>query len=179
MKINQTVKLWIFYNTNIFKISAGFSSKLKPYNSLNLALCRACLYDNFFACQLYFEKPSGNENIDLFEYIYEAILCVSHYVFIGLARGVSVFNFALSRRFVFLVDFCYKTPARIKLRRLDVTFLAVVFVGGEIAFWLGSDIHVARMELFPQNCGNVTRMNGNQSTFQYLNFPYQQQLDNQ
>ena len=96
MKINQDVKFWTSYNTNIFKISPGFSSKLEPYNSLNLALCRACLYDNFCASQLYLKKQSGNQYIHLFDHLYEATLCDSHYVVHALARGVSVPDFALS-----------------------------------------------------------------------------------
>ena len=95
-KINQNVKLLTSYNTKIFKISPGFSSKLKPHNSLNLALCRACLYDHFFACQLYFKTPGENQHIDLFDHFYEAILCYSHYVFIALARGVSMPDFGFS-----------------------------------------------------------------------------------
>ena len=96
MKINQNVKFWTFYNTKIFKIRPCFSLKLKPSNSLNLALGRACLYDHFCAFQLYLKKPSENQNTDLFDHLYEAILCDSHYVFPALARGVSVLNFVLS-----------------------------------------------------------------------------------
>ena len=96
MKTNQHVKFLTSYNTKIFKISPGFSSKLKPHNSLNLALCRACLYEHFCASQLYLKKPRENQNIDLFDHLYEAILCDSHYVFPALARGVSVPDFALS-----------------------------------------------------------------------------------
>ena len=96
MKINQHVKFWTSYNTKIFKISTGFSSKLEPYNSLNLALCRACFYEHFCASQLYLKKPRGNQHIDLFDHLYEAILCDSCYVFPALARGVSVPDFALS-----------------------------------------------------------------------------------
>ena len=96
MKINQIVKLLTSYNTKIFKISPGFSSKLEPHNSLNLALCRACLYEHFCASQLYLKKPRENQNIDLFDHLYEAILCDSHYVVPALARGVSVPDFALS-----------------------------------------------------------------------------------
>ena len=98
MKINQHVKLGTSYNTKIFKISPGFSLKMKPYNSLNLALCRARLYEHFCARQLYLKKPSENQNIDLFDHLYEAILCDSCYVFPALARGASVLNFALSKR---------------------------------------------------------------------------------
>ena len=137
MNNKQHVKFLISYNTKIFKISSGFSSKLKPHNSLNLALCRACLYDHFFACQLYLKKPSENQHIDLFDDL-------SHYVFLSLARGVSVLNFAFLRRFVFFVDFCCKTPAGIKIRRLHASFLALVPVGGEIAFRLRSDLQVAQ-----------------------------------
>ena len=95
--MNQHVKFGSSYNTKIFKISPGFPSTLKPHTSLNLALCRSCLYEYFFcASQLYLKKPRENQNIDLFDHLYEAILCDSHYVFRGLARGVSVLNFALS-----------------------------------------------------------------------------------
>ena len=54
MKINQNVKFWTSYNTKLFKISLGFSSKLDHYNSINLALCQACLYEHFalFNCTL-------------------------------------------------------------------------------------------------------------------------------
>ena len=96
MKINQNAKFGSSYNTRIFKISPGFSSKLEPHNSLNLALCRACLYEHFCASQLYLKKPRENQNIDLFDHLYEAILCDSCYVFPALARGVSVPDFALS-----------------------------------------------------------------------------------
>ena len=96
MKINQNVKFLTSYNTKIFKISPGFSSKLKPHNSLSLALCRACLYEHFCASQLYLKKPRENQNIDLFDHLYEAILCDSCYVFPALARGVSVPDFALA-----------------------------------------------------------------------------------
>ena len=121
MKINQHVNVWSSYNTKIFKISAGFLSKLKLYNSLNSALGRACLYDNFCACQLYLKMPSGNQNIDFFDNLYGAILCDSHYGVGGLARGVSVLNFAISRRFISFVAFCFKPEARIQIRCLDVT----------------------------------------------------------
>ena len=69
---------------------------MKPYNSLNLALCRACLYEHFCASQLYLKKPRENQNIAFLDHLYEAILCDSHYVFPALARGVSVPDFALS-----------------------------------------------------------------------------------
>ena len=144
MKINQNVKLWTSHNTKLFKISPGFSSKLEPHNSLNLALCRACLYEHFCAFQLYLKKPRGNQHIELFDHLYEAILCDSHYVFRGLARGASVLNFVFLRRRVFLVDFCFRTKARITIRPLDVTFLALVPVGSEIAFRLRGDLQVAR-----------------------------------
>ena len=96
MKINQHVKLLTSYNTKIFKISTGFSSKLESHNSLNLVLCRACFYEHFCASQLYFKKPRENQNIDLFDHLYEAILCDSCYVFRALARGVSVPDFVFS-----------------------------------------------------------------------------------
>ena len=96
MKINQNYCFWTSYNTKIFKTSRGFSLKLKPYNSVNLAFGRACLYEHFCSCQLYLKKPSEDQNIDHLDHIYGAILCDSYYVFRGLARGVSVVNFALS-----------------------------------------------------------------------------------
>ena len=148
MKINQNVKFLTSYNTKIFKISTGFSSKLKSHNSFNLALCRACLYEHFCASQLYLKKPRENQNIDLFDHLYEAILCDSHYVFPALARGVSVLNFAFLRRFVFFLDLWFKTPARIKIRRLHVSFLALVPVGSEIEFRRRSDLQVAQNEFF-------------------------------
>ena len=96
MKINQNVKFLTSYNTKIVKISPGFSSKLEPHNSLNLALCRACLYEHFCASQLYLKKPRENQNIDLLDHLYEAILCDSYDAFRASARGVSVPDFALS-----------------------------------------------------------------------------------
>ena len=96
MKINKNNSFWTSYNTTIFKTSRGFSSKFKPYNSVNLAIGRACLYEHFCACQLYIKKPSENLNTNHLNHIYGAILCDSYYVFSGLARGVSVFNFVLS-----------------------------------------------------------------------------------
>ena len=151
MKINQNVKFLTSYNTKIFKISPGFSSKLEPHNSVNLALCRGCLYEHFCASQLYLKKPRENQNIDLFDHLYEAILCDSCYVFPALARGVSALNFAFLRRFVFFLDFWFKTTARIKLRRLHVTFLALVPVGSEIEFRRRSDLQVVQNKFF-QNC---------------------------
>ena len=41
------------------------------------------------------KKPGENENIDHLDHLYGAILYGSYYVFHGLARGVSVVNFAL------------------------------------------------------------------------------------
>ena len=96
MKINQNVKFWTSYNTKIFKISPGFSSKLKPRNSLYFAVCRACVYEHFCASQLYLKKSCENQHIDIFDHLYEAILCDSCYVFPALARGVSVPDFALA-----------------------------------------------------------------------------------
>ena len=43
---------------------------------------------------------------------------------------------------------CFKTTARIKIRRLHVTFVALVPVGGEIAFRVRSDLQVAQNEFF-------------------------------
>ena len=148
MKFNQNVKFGSSYKTKIFKICPGFSSKLERYNSLNLALCRACHYEHFCASQLYLKKPRENQHTDRFDHLYEAILCDSHYVFLVLARGVSVLNFAFLRRFVLFFDFWYKTPAGIKIRRLHVTFLALVPVGSEIEFWRRTDLQVAQNEFF-------------------------------
>ena len=150
MKITQHVKFLTSYKAKIFKISSGVSSKLEPHNSLNLALCRACLYEHFCASQLYLKKPRENQNIDLFDHLYEAILCDSCYVFPAFARGVSALNVAFLRRFVFFLDFCFKTPARIKIRRLHVTFLVLVPVGSEIEFRRRSDLQVAQIEFFSE-----------------------------
>ena len=87
-----------FYNTNIFKISRGFSSKLKPYNSANVAIGRACLHEHFCACQLCLKKPNKDQDVDHLDHPYGAILCDSYYVFRGFARGVSVVNFVFPRR---------------------------------------------------------------------------------
>ena len=58
LKINQHDKFLTFYNTSIFKISTGFSSKLKPHNSFNLALCRACLYEHFCLLNFTLKSPA-------------------------------------------------------------------------------------------------------------------------
>ena len=42
------------------------------------------------------KKPSEDQHIDHVDHLYVAILCDSYYVVRGLARGVSVVNFALS-----------------------------------------------------------------------------------
>jgi hypothetical protein len=63
---------------------------------------------------------------------------------------------------------CFKTPARITVRRLDVTFLALVPVGSEIEFRRRSDLQVAQNEFF-QNCRNSTNINENQSKCQVFN----------
>ena len=96
MKIDTNNSFWTSYHTNILKTSRGFSSELKPYNSVNLAIGRACLYEHFCACQLHHKKPSDNLNIDHLHHLYETILCDSYSVFRGLARGASVFNFVIS-----------------------------------------------------------------------------------
>ena len=68
-------------------------------------------------------------------------------------RGARLFGapFRLFETAVFLVDFLYKTTARIKIHRLDVTFVALGGVGNEIAFRRRGDFQVARNE-FLQNC---------------------------
>ena len=43
---------------------------------------------------------------------------------------------------------CFKTPARIKILRVEVIFLALVPVGSEIAFRFRSDLQVAQNEFF-------------------------------
>ena len=62
-------------------------------------------FDDFQAYQLYLKKHSENQNIDFLDHLQDAILCDSHYVFLGLARGLSALNLAYSKRFVFLLDF--------------------------------------------------------------------------
>ena len=69
---------------------------MKPYNSVNLAIGRACLYEHVCACQLYLKKLGEDQHIDHLDHLYGDILYDSYYVFRGLARGVSVVNFALS-----------------------------------------------------------------------------------
>ena len=160
MEIVWNANFWTSYNTKLFKISSGFSSKLKPNDSLNLACGRACLFDNFQAYQLYLKKLSENQHIDLLDHLQDAILCDSHYVFHGLARGVSVLNFAYSKRFVFLFDFCFETQARIKIISLEVVFGALVPAGSEIEFRLRGDLGVAQSD-FVQKCRNPTNINEN------------------
>ena len=97
MKINQNDSFWTSYNSKLSKISRGFSSKLKHYNSVNVAIGRACLHEHFCACQLCIKKPGEDQNIDHLDHLCGAILCDAYYVFRGLARGVSVVNFAISQ----------------------------------------------------------------------------------
>ena len=106
------------------------------------------------------KQRCDNQNIDLFDHLYEAILCDSHYVFNGLARGLAVFNFAYSKRFVFLLDFWFKTLARIKIISLEVVFGALVPAGSEIEFRLRGDLGVAQSD-FLQKCRNPTNINDN------------------
>ena len=111
MKINQNDCFCTSYNTKIFKISRGFSLKLKPYNSVNLAFGRACLYEHFCPCQLYLKKPSEDQHIYHLDHLSVAILCDSYYVFRGLARGVSVVNFVLSEATSKWSKMCFFTIA--------------------------------------------------------------------
>ena len=156
-------------NCWIFKISPGFSLKLKPHDSLNLASGRACLFDNFQAYQLYFKKPSGNQNIDLLVHLQNTILSDAHYVFIGLARGLSVLNLAYSKRFVFLFDFWLKMEARINIISLEVVFGVLVPAGSEIEFRLRGDLGVAQSD-FLQKCRTPTNIHDNCLTCQFLDF---------
>ena len=64
---------------------------------------------------------------------------------------------------------CFKTPAGIKIRRLDVIFLALVLVGIEIAFRLRCDLQVVPIEFF-QDRRNSANINENQSTCQAFDF---------
>ena len=133
---------------------------MKPYDSLNLHCCLACLFDDFQPYQLYLKKLSGNQNIDLLDHLQDAILCDSHYVFNGLARGLSVPNLAYSKRFVFLRDFWFKTTAWIKIVSLEVVFGALVPAGNEIDFRLRGELGVAQSD-FLQKCRNPTNINEN------------------
>ena len=169
MKIAGILNCWTSCNTNIFKISAGFSSKLNPHDSLNLDCGRACIFDDFQPYQLYIKKQSDNKHIDLLDHVQDAILCDSHYVFIALARGLSVANLAYSKRFVFLFDFWFETTAGIKIIRLDVIFGALVTVGGEIEFRLHGDLGVAQSD-FLQKCRIPANVNGNCLKFRFLDF---------
>ena len=93
----------------------------------------------------------------------------SHYVFFGLARGLSVPNLAYSERFVFLFDFCFKTTARIKLISLEVVFGALVPAGSGIEFRLRGDLGVAQSD-FLQKCRNPTNINDNCLKSELLDF---------
>ena len=76
-----------------------------------------------------------------------------------LARGLSVFNFAYSNRFVFFLDFCcVKTTARNEMLAVAVVFNAQVPAGGEIEFRLRGDLGVALSD-FLQKCRNPTNLN--------------------
>ena len=162
MKINQHVKFWSSYNAKMFKISTGFSWKLEIYNSLNLALCRACLYEHFCASQLYLKKPRENQNIDLFDHLYEAILCDSCYVFPALARPFYVPSFALLESLAHFVNFCFKTPVGIKLSHRKATFCALVPVGSHLHFLCHRDLEGVQ-DTFFEKCENVSKIKGNSS----------------
>ena len=103
---------------------------------------------------------AGRAFLMIFRLLQDAILCDSHHVFIGLARGLSVLNLAYSKRFVFLFDFCFKTPARIKMIRLEVVFGALVPAGSEIEFWLRGDLRVAQSDIL-QKCRTPINIHGN------------------
>ena len=83
------------YNTNIFKISQGFASTLKAYDSLNLARGRACFYVNFTAFQLYYKSQAGI-NICTFWTTFEEWFCVIRIMFSLVWRAAfrcSIFSF--------------------------------------------------------------------------------------
>ena len=64
---------------------------------------------------------------------------------------------------------CFKTPTRIKIRSVEVIFLALVNVGSEIAFRRRSDLQVAQRDFF-QNRRNSANINENQLNCQVSDF---------
>ena len=96
MKINQLVKFGVLITPKYSK-SAQVS-----HQNWNPTICSIWLFAgrafmSIFALPNFtIKNPRGNQNIDLFDHLYEAILCDSRYVFPALARGVSVLNFGLA-----------------------------------------------------------------------------------
>ena len=90
------------------------------------------------------------------------ILSDSHYVFPTLARRVLSLNLALSGRFVRLANFCFKTPARIKISPGNITFCAVVPAGSNLHFLSQRDFQGAQDRFF-KKCEILSKTNGNSS----------------
>ena len=70
------------------------------------------IYDRF---NFYFKKTSGDQNNHILDHAEGHILSDSHYVFLALARGVSVLNIAASRSANELASQPASQPARDRL----------------------------------------------------------------
>ena len=73
-------------------------------------------------------KPSEGQNTHVLDHAKGRIVSDSHYVFPTLARRVLSLNLALSGRFVRLANFCFKTPAGIKILPGNITFCSLAHV---------------------------------------------------
>jgi len=72
----------------------------------------------------------------------------SHYVFPTLARPFLSLNLALSGRFVRLANFCFKTPAGIKILPGNITFCSLAHVAWQLYFWGERGFEVAQDTIF-------------------------------
>ena len=79
-----------------------------------------------------------------------------------LARRVLSLNLALSGRFARLANFCFKTTARIKILRRNITFCALVPVGSHFHFLCQRDLEGAQ-DAFFEKSENVRKIKGNSS----------------
>ena len=67
----------------------------------------------------------------------------SCYVFPALARRFLVLDLAVWERFVLLTNFCFKSPARIKISRRETTFCSLAAVALQFRFLRQRDLQTA------------------------------------
>ena len=90
------------------------------------------------------------------------ILSDSHYVFLTLARRVSSLNLAPSGRCVRLANFCFKTPARIKILTGNMIFCVLVPAGSNLHFLSQRDLE-GDQDRFLKTCEILSKTNENSS----------------
>ena len=86
----------------------------------------------------------------------------SSYVFAALARRFLVLDLAVWERFVLLANFCFKSPAAIKISRRDTTFCALAAVALQLCFLRQRDLETAQVTFF-EKCENLSKIKGNHS----------------